>query len=368
MLSGTGTATIRVSRNFIVNNGHSIQTENGALLIEANQQTTPTADFFSGVNMNGGTNGGAIRVTGSGALTVKGRSGNNTGGNQYGVRMADNTIIRGGTGPVEVEGIAIGNAANAGFDGVWLSASAQITSIGGNVLVKGTGGSQGAGNNAGVRVIGGAFITAGGAGTVTVEGTGGSAGTNNFGVSVEGTGSLITAASGAVTVTGTGTNGAADINMQTGGAITSTSTTTGILLNSTTNGINPNTAGTDVSTTATQKTTLGTGSKLNIDIDGTTVNTQYRQLAVVGIIDLNSATLTFTGSTHTPTAGQTFIIVDNDGTDVIEGTFAGLVEGALVTTAPFNNRWARISYIGGTGNDVVLTVLEPDYSITTTGN
>lgn len=52
--------------------------------------------------------------------------------------------------------------------------------------------------------------------------------------------------------------------------------------------------------------------------------------------------------------GQSFTIIDNDGTDPIIGTFAGLPEGAEFTVgAP---RF-RITYHGGDGNDVVLTTI-----------
>jgi len=54
-----------------------------------------------------------------------------------------------------------------------------------------------------------------------------------------------------------------------------------------------------------------------------------------------------------PSLGQTFTVIDNDGTDPINGTFSGLPEGATVSTGMGN---ARITYRGGDGNDVVLTI------------
>ena len=56
----------------------------------------------------------------------------------------------------------------------------------------------------------------------------------------------------------------------------------------------------------------------------------------------------------TPPPRSTFTIVDNDGSDPINGTFAGLDEGATVSADgyPF-----RISYVGGDGNDIVLSRL-----------
>jgi len=48
------------------------------------------------------------------------------------------------------------------------------------------------------------------------------------------------------------------------------------------------------------------------------------------------------------------VIVNNDGTDPVTGTFAGLPEGALIVTG---NRGFTISYAGGDGNDIVLNAL-----------
>ena len=56
-----------------------------------------------------------------------------------------------------------------------------------------------------------------------------------------------------------------------------------------------------------------------------------------------------------PTEGNQFIIVNNDSSDAVTGTFDGLAEGAVVSdsTGKFN---FRVSYAGGSGNDVVLTM------------
>jgi len=489
ILSGTGTATVKVSRYVDINAGSSIETANGNLTVETNQQATPTTGSFYGVLINGG----ALKTSGSGTLTVKGKAGTDAVGGQKGIYVVNSGQISGGnSGPVLVTGTGGPSAGNFN-DGVFVDANGAITSLGGNVsvtglgngtgssethfgvfvrsggqitagstgsvTVHGTGAATAGSNNRGIVVFstnaritssggnvsvtgqgggtgssaanwgvyllntgeitaggsgtvtvagtGGAFsgdsnygvfieganaritssggavsvtgqgggsvasgsnygvyvnssgqITAGGSGTVTVQGTGGVAsGINNYGILVTGTSSRITSTSGNVSVTGQGSGSAADIITQSAGAITSTSTTAGITLNSTNNGTWPNTFGTDVSTTATQKTTFGAGSKLNIDIDGLTVNTQYQQLGVIGMIDLNGAGLTFAGSTFSPTVGNTFTIVDNDGTDPVIGTFNGLAQGASIPNFLGSGLSATITYVGGTGNDVVLTVV-----------
>ena len=50
-----------------------------------------------------------------------------------------------------------------------------------------------------------------------------------------------------------------------------------------------------------------------------------------------------------PAAGTQFTIIDNDGTDAVSGTFAGLPEGASVSAG---GKAFTISYKGGTGNEV----------------
>ncbi len=93
---------------------------------------------------------------------------------------------------------------------------------------------------------------------------------------------------------------------------------------------------------------------LDVELGGTTVCDGYDQLNVTGTVSLNgSLTTSFYGG-FTPKAGDTFVIVKNDGSDAITGTFAGLPEGATVTVDGVN---FKITYAGGEGgNDVVLTV------------
>jgi hypothetical protein len=78
------------------------------------------------------------------------------------------------------------------------------------------------------------------------------------------------------------------------------------------------------------------------------------RLDVTGTVNLGGASLVgslksgFLGGT----AGTQYTIINNDGADAVVGTFAGLAQGATVNIGGKN---FTISYIGGTGNDVVLT-------------
>jgi hypothetical protein len=93
-----------------------------------------------------------------------------------------------------------------------------------------------------------------------------------------------------------------------------------------------------------------------IDLNGTTPGTNYDQLSVTGDVYLTNPTLQVSLPGVIPTAGQTFVIIANDGTDAINGTFNALPEGATFIAAGTS---FSITYIGGDGNDVVLTALAP---------
>jgi autotransporter-associated beta strand protein len=91
-----------------------------------------------------------------------------------------------------------------------------------------------------------------------------------------------------------------------------------------------------------------------VELTGPIAGTGYDQLNVRGTNVLGNAVLHVTPAFTTPVAiGQTFTILNNDLGDAITGTFSGLAEGAGITVNGFS---FKISYVGGTGNDVVLTL------------
>jgi hypothetical protein len=105
---------------------------------------------------------------------------------------------------------------------------------------------------------------------------------------------------------------------------------------------------------------LSSATSYFVNLKGTTVGAQYDQLNVSGTVNLNGATLNVAvGSSFTPAAGDTFVIVNNDLADPIVGTFAGLPEGSSVAANAFQ---FKISYVGGDGNDVVLTAVASAFS------
>lgn len=106
------------------------------------------------------------------------------------------------------------------------------------------------------------------------------------------------------------------------------------------------------------------GGTLEIEINGATVCTGYDQQTVTGTVALNTATtLNVTKlTTYAPALNSTYIIISNDSTDAVTGTFTGLAQGA---TFAVNGVTFQISYTGGDGNDVVLTATAVPATVTT---
>ena len=112
--------------------------------------------------------------------------------------------------------------------------------------------------------------------------------------------------------------------------------------------------------------TLDADDSFRIEVGGTNAGngTGYHdQLEVAGEITIGSnVTLHATNyGEFVLSAGDQFTIVANDGTDAVVGTFASLPEGGVITTFLGSSLDATISYVGGDGNDVVLTADVPIY-------
>ncbi len=99
---------------------------------------------------------------------------------------------------------------------------------------------------------------------------------------------------------------------------------------------------------------VGTNAGYLVEITGPNTGTDYDQLNVRGTSTLDKAVLYPTVNFTKPVAlGQQFTIIKNDGSDTNVGIFPGYPEGANYSTAGYN---LKISYVGGGGNDVVLTL------------
>ena len=226
----------------------------------------------------------------------------------------------------------------------WTNSSTNLFTVSGtvalsgdNLTVNGTGntlinniGGAGAGSiltkdGTGTLTITGALAATGGTivngGTLLANGTGSnqSVTVNNSGSTLGGTGQI----GGAVTV-----NAGANIAPGNGGNNTGTLTVGGGL-------------------------TLASTSNFRVDINGVAA---FDQLVV------NTSTVTITSSNAnlvvtvgaTLAVGQTFMILNKVSGGTISGTFAGIPQGGTVTGS--NGTVFTVSYIGGNGNDIVLTV------------
>jgi fibronectin-binding autotransporter adhesin len=96
----------------------------------------------------------------------------------------------------------------------------------------------------------------------------------------------------------------------------------------------------------------GAGSEFMVELAGTSAGTQYDQLNVRGTNNLGGSTLKVSlGAGFAPREGQSFVILTNDGSDAIVGTFAGLPQGSVLTVDVLK---FLVRYNGGSGNDIVL--------------
>lgn len=101
---------------------------------------------------------------------------------------------------------------------------------------------------------------------------------------------------------------------------------------------------------------LDAGALFSVEIVGGVAGVGYDQLVVTGgPIDITDAILHL-NPIRSVTSGQVLTIIDNlHASDLIVGMFAGLGEGDTIFLS--GRPFATISYVGGTGNDVTLTVI-----------
>ena len=114
-------------------------------------------------------------------------------------------------------------------------------------------------------------------------------------------------------------------------------------------------AGGGLGTFTTGNLTLTSGGDLAIALDPAAGSGDL--LNVFGTASLGGGDLLLSLLSQ-PTAGQSFLILANDGTDPITGLFA---QGSLVSASFGGTGYDfLINYAGGTGNDVVLTYAVPE--------
>ncbi len=343
----------------------SVMVADGNLIITGTGGGNATALTNRGVFI-----GTLIDVGGSGTMTITGIGGVGSGGDNQGILLEtsviggsiSNGVLQSASGEILIKGTE-GEGANS--EGVRLNSN--------NSTIK----SNGAGNITLIadrmRFVGSASITT--AGDVTVRqrtaGTainlGGADASGTLGLTdaeldriTTGTLNIGDANTGDITVSADITRSASTvINLTCGGEVnlnaSALNSAGGNINIDAVNGTNPSAIGTDVITGVSSTLDFAAGDKLNIAINGNTVDAQYRQFKVEGKVDITGVDLMFSGS-YMPLECQEYIIINNDGTDGITGTFNGLSEGATIVNFRGSGLNATITYIGGTGNDVVINV------------
>jgi len=97
---------------------------------------------------------------------------------------------------------------------------------------------------------------------------------------------------------------------------------------------------------------------LQVYIEGAIVCSEYGRINAHGTVDVSGGTLATKHALdfgdYTPAKGSKYILISNDGIDAVVGIFNNRPEGSIFKIGIYT---FKISYKGGSGNDVVLTRL-----------
>jgi autotransporter-associated beta strand protein len=339
-----GNNTINLPLN-VMTNPQTITSTAGALTIAGavgNGGQLLTVTGAGNTTISGAISGaGGLTKEGAGTLTL---SGTNTYTGATTVN-AGTVSLAGGMAIADAGAVVLANAAGATLSlsnsNETIGSLAGGGAMGGNVTL-GTFTLSAGGNNtdttyAGV-ISGSGGLTKQGTGTLTLTGT------NTYtGATTIGAGTLLVNGS-------TAAGSAVAVNM--GGTLGGTGTANGAVTVNNGGMLSPGSPAANPGALGTGNLALVMGATYAIQINSAVA---FDTVNVTGTVNLGNATLMGTlGGGFIPTNGTTFTIINNDGTDAVMGTFAGLAEGAVVTIGV---KTFAITYMGGTGNDVVLTAV-----------
>jgi hypothetical protein len=257
--AATGGITLTATRNIAVNLGAMIQTSSGTIMLSANEQATPIAGNFIGIDV-----GGATITSATGAVQLQGKGGN-TGSDNIGILVHSLSTISStgtGAGAATITLMGTGGPGTDNNDGIVFDDS-SITSKDGAIQLTGTGGAGTTNLNVGIDLSAGSQVSATGTASVTLTGTGGGTGgatSQNDGVDIFGNAggiaTAVTANKGDISITGTAGPGANSF------------------------AINVGASGGKVATTGNGNITL-TGDSLNIDTTNGVINAGTHMVTVV---------------------------------------------------------------------------------------
>lgn len=346
------------------------------------------------------------RITANGGgIAINGTGGPSTGDFSTGVLSGfEADIIEYGAGTITIDGAA--DTANICSCGVlFQNTGSTIVSNGGGITITGTGGNALTQDATGLYTYEGLLQDTGN-GTITLNGIGGTAPSFGAGTWIDAS-SVITTATGAIQIAGTSTNtpgtgkegilidgnsvitstlGNIDLlgtcvaeetsainiaaiggPIATGGTITATgiigeiNTPAGIPATAIFEGANTIINGvfspgqSPGQVTVNGDFTIGSGDRLLVEfLDFLNPGTDFDQVVVNGLVTITDAALELDNITGAAEDScETVTLIDNDGTDAVIGTFAGIAEGDSVNSGAITG---KITYVGGDGNDVVLVL------------
>uniref|UniRef100_UPI00292FD718 beta strand repeat-containing protein n=1 Tax=Pedobacter nyackensis TaxID=475255 RepID=UPI00292FD718 len=306
--------------------GYSLTTGN-------NNTGTTFSGVISSLNTSGITKNGSGTFTLSGANTYTGST-NINGGTLIlngGLAIADASVVNVVSGAILALGANETLASLAGGGSVALG-SYTLTTGGNNLSTLFSGGLSGNGGS----------LNKTGTGTLTLSGINAYTGSTSV-------------AGGTLKVDGT-LNGSSSLTVGSGAILGGTGSIFG------TGSINTLTVGNGGKLapgngpgmlTINGNLSMVSGSALEVEINGITAGSLYDQVIVNGDVNVSGVSLL---ASHGYTAGDAdpYILVKNNGTNAITGTFNGLAQGATLTAAG-NGTMLTASYIGNDGNDAVFT-------------
>jgi autotransporter-associated beta strand protein len=364
--SGALNANTRLIVDGVIGGATSTLSLNGAGVIEFTQNNT-----YTGVtNHNGNFGFGALQIDSPGGLGASG-GGNESQFNRNGPGPTGSALWLNFNGTL-AENINFAAAGVGGLGAVRVLSDNDVTISGNITFIAGAPWTFGVDNEVGSLTITGVIDSQGanraltkiGAGTLRIGGT--SANTYLGGTVVNGgvlsvenpSATPLGNFAGLVTVndTGTlrvkaGTTIANAVQINAGGILAGSGKITAAVT-STGGSVSP---GASAGTLTVGGMSFDAASDFLVDINGASAGAQYDQLKVNGTVTLGSAALVLAGG-FAATPGTKLTLIDNDGAEAVSGTFAGLAEGAQVAVG---GQVFTISYVGGTGNDVVLTAVTP---------
>lgn len=229
--------------------------------------------------------------------------------------------------------LIVGSGSSSGA--ISSSSSASTITVGTSILVQS--------GSISVNLAGAAVLTKTTTGTVVLSGT------NSYtGLTSVNAGTLII----------NGYNASSNVTVASGGTLKGSGNVGNVQLQS---GATAR-AGSDLGILGTKDLTMQAGSTLGVNIGGTASGTGYSAFAVLGGVTLDGNL--DVAVTFTPTYGDIFFVIVNDGNDAVSGTFAGLANGSLFLVGA---QQFQISYTANSttssfsgGNDVAIkAVPEP---------